>query len=43
MTDAIFTLQDFFLHTKGVIYVLIVVILLVIAGFWSFLNGRDEE
>jgi hypothetical protein len=42
--DAIFyTLQDFFTYTKAVIYILIVAILFAMAGFWSFLTGRDED
>ena len=37
------TLQEFMLHTKGVIYILIVLTLLGLAGYWSWLTSRDEE
>lgn len=43
MESTFFTLQDFMTHTKNVIYVLMVVILIGMAGFWSFLSGRDED
>ena len=38
-----YTLQDFFTHTKGVIYLLVVLTLVAMAGFWRFLNGRDDR
>ena len=38
-----YTLQDFFTHTKGIIYVLIVLTLIVLGGFWQFLTARDDE
>jgi nitrogen regulatory protein PII-like uncharacterized protein len=41
--ETIYTLQDFMLHTKNITYVLIVVALLGITGFWLFLTDRDEE
>lgn len=41
--DAIHTLQEFMLHTKNIIYVLIVMALVIMPMFWVFLNGRDEE
>lgn len=42
--DAIFyTLQDFLSFTKGVIYILIVVILFAMLGFWRFLTGGNED
>ncbi len=37
------TLHDFMLHTEGVTYVLIVLALMGIAGFWRFLTGNDER
>jgi hypothetical protein len=43
MDGIFYTLQDFFLYTKGVIYILIIAILLAMLGFWRFLTGRDEE
>lgn len=41
--DNIHTLQEFMLHTKNITYVLIVVALVGIAGFWRFLTERDDE
>lgn len=41
--DTIHTLQEFMLHTKNITYVLIVAALVGIAGFWRFLNERDDE
>ena len=43
MENIFFTLQDFFTHTKGVVYVLIILSLLALAGFWDFLNSRDDD
>ena len=37
------TLQDFMTHTEGVTYVLIVLILLGMLGFWRFLVERDDD
>lgn len=39
----IHTLHDFFSHTKGMIYILIVAILIGMTAFWNFLTGGDEE
>jgi hypothetical protein len=41
--ETINTLQEFMLHTKNITYVLMVVALLGIAGFWLFLTERDDE
>ena len=43
MDSAFYTLQDFMTHTKGVVYILIVVILIGMAGFWSFLSDDKEK
>ncbi len=37
------TLQDFFLHTKSITYILMAVILIGMTGFWLFLTDRDED
>ena len=37
------TLQEFMLHTKGIIYILMIAVLLGLTGFWLFLTGRDGE
>jgi nitrogen regulatory protein PII-like uncharacterized protein len=41
--ETIYTLQDFMLHTKNITYVLLVVALIGITGFWLFLTERDED
>ena len=43
MDNIFFTLQDYLTHAKGVAYILIVLILLGMLGFWNFLAGRDED
>jgi hypothetical protein len=43
MDNIFYTLQDFMTHTKGVAYILIVLILLGMLGFWKFLSGRDDD
>lgn len=43
MDGIFYTLQDFFTYTKGVTYVLILLILISMVGFWLFLTGRDED
>lgn len=43
MEGAFYTLQEFMIHTKGVVYIIIVAALLAFAGFWRFLSGNDEE
>jgi hypothetical protein len=39
----IHTLHDFFSHTKGIIYILIIAILIGMTAFWKFLTGGDED
>ena len=39
----IYTLQDFFSFTKGVIYILVIITLIGMAGFWRFLTERDKD
>jgi hypothetical protein len=41
--ETIHTLQEFMLHTKNIVYGLIVLILLAMPAFWRFLNGRDKD
>jgi len=43
MEQAFHTLQDFMVHTKAVVYVLMGISLIGIVGFWHFLTGRDED
>ena len=41
--ETIHTLQEFMLHTKNIIYILIILGLLAMPVFWRFLNGRDRD
>ena len=43
METIFYTYQDFYTHTKGVLYVLLFVALIGIALFWRFLSGKDDE
>jgi hypothetical protein len=50
MDTVFYTLQDFFTHTKAVVYILIILTLFALAGFWfalagfwSFLTERDQD
>lgn len=41
--DTITSFNDFMLHTKNIIYILMVLVLLAMPAIWSFLNGKDQE
>jgi len=42
--DTIFhSLQDFMMFTKGVTYILMGAILVLLPLFWRFLTGREEK
>ena len=41
--ETINTLHEYLLHTKNIIYVLIVLILVAMPAFWKFLTGEDNE
>jgi len=41
--ETIHTFQEFMLHTKNILYILILMALLALPAFWRFLNGRDKE
>ena len=41
--DAINTLQEFMLHTKNIIYIVIVMALIAMPAFWIFLSGEDDD
>ena len=41
--DAIHTFQEFMLHTKNIIYILIVLALVAMPAFWVFLTGEDDD
>jgi len=43
MDQVFYTLQEFFTFSKGVVYILIIVTLISLAGFWKFLTERDED
>ena len=37
------TLQEYLTHTEGATYILMVVALVGVAGFWQFLSARDDD
>jgi hypothetical protein len=41
--ETINTLQEYMLHTKNIIYILVVMILVAMPAFWKFLTGADED
>lgn len=43
MEQVFYTLQDFMVHTKAVVYILMGLWLIGVVGFWSFLTSRDED
>jgi len=43
MESGFYSLQDFFTFTKGMTYILVVLMLIAIGAFWTFLNGRDDD
>ncbi len=43
METIFYTCQDFYTHTEGITYILIIVSLICIAGYWNFLAGKDED
>ncbi len=43
METIYYTYQDFYTHTKGILYLLMIVSLFGIAGFWNFLTGKDDD
>jgi hypothetical protein len=43
METIYYTLNDYLAHTKGVAYILIVIILIGLFCFWRFLTGKDED
>lgn len=43
MEGMLYTFHEYMVYTKGITYILIVLALLGITGFWLFLTGGDEE
>ena len=43
MEQVFYTLQDFMVHTKAVVYVLMGIWLIGVVGFWRFLTERDDD
>ncbi len=43
MEQAFFTLQQFMIHTKTFVYLLMAAVLIGLPLFWLFLTGRDKE
>lgn len=43
METVFYTLHDFMLHTKSLVYILMAGILIALPLFWYFLTERDEK
>ena len=43
MSEDIHTLQEFLLHTKGMLYLLVILFLVGFVYFWRFLHDRDKD
>jgi hypothetical protein len=43
MEPIFYTLQEFYTHTKGILYIVIIVSLIGITCFWNFLAGKDKD
>lgn len=43
METEFYTYLNFLMHTKAVIYILIIASLIGIACFWNFLAGKDKD
>ena len=43
MESIFYTYQDFYTHTKSVLYFLMVAALIGFVFFWNFLAGRDDK
>ena len=43
MEGMLHTLHDFMVHTKSITYILAVLALIGITGFWLFLTEEDDE
>jgi hypothetical protein len=41
--ETIHTLHEFMLRTESITYILIVLALIGIAGFWVFLSGHEDD
>jgi hypothetical protein len=41
--ENIHTFQEFMLHTKNIIYGLIVLILVAMPAIWAFLTGKEKD
>ncbi|MFO7558133.1 MAG: hypothetical protein R6X10_04835 [Desulfobacterales bacterium] len=43
MGEPFYTLHDFLLYSESITYILMLLSLLGILGFWVFLTARDED
>ena len=41
--ETIHTMQEFMLHTKNIIYILIIAALIAMPAFWKFLSGDNKN
>jgi hypothetical protein len=43
VSEHIHTLQEFMLHTKGILYLLAICYFVGFVWFWKFLHGRNRK
>lgn len=43
MEQMFYTLQDFMTYTKGVVYIIMGIILVLMPLFWRFLTDKDDQ
>lgn len=41
--ETINTLHEFMLRTESITYILVILALIGITGFWVFLSGQDDD
>lgn len=43
MSEGIHTLNEFLMHTKGMLYLLGIGYLILFVGFWRFVHDREKQ
>jgi hypothetical protein len=43
MSEGIHTLNEFLMHTKGMLYLLGIGYLILFVGFWRFVHDREKK
>ncbi len=43
MEPTFHTYQEFYTHTKGNLYIIVILSLICMVGFWNFLAGKKKD